>query len=286
MSHNITVRGAVSVGSVKPPKWEMKNLPSPPRRRDETRGASGRQKSYSSFRNTDPPEHDEPDDPGPRGLCLRLGEPAPGVFTPVPAEESRRRGSRSKGPRTRGFPRGLRGFFLLLPPYGGPGAAGDRDRPGERPVPDDRDPVSRRGADREQPAPVPNHAAPGRDPVPGSPGVRRNLRHEFGDERGGPVGVADERNCRRVAHRRILLPVLFPDQPEAVETHERALELFQDCRLRASGHWRGLRAQKPARRNGRLYQRARTGGGPDRRERPGERGPRGPPGTSQTGRAS
>ncbi len=35
-----------------PPKWEMKNPPSPRRRRDGTRGSSGRKKRYSSFRNT------------------------------------------------------------------------------------------------------------------------------------------------------------------------------------------------------------------------------------------
>jgi len=35
-----------------PPKWEMKNPPSPRRRRDDTRGSPGRKKSYASFRNT------------------------------------------------------------------------------------------------------------------------------------------------------------------------------------------------------------------------------------------
>ena len=35
-----------------PPKWEIKNPPSQLRRRDGTRGSSGRNKRYSSFRNT------------------------------------------------------------------------------------------------------------------------------------------------------------------------------------------------------------------------------------------
>jgi hypothetical protein len=55
-----------------------------------------------------------------------------------------------------------------------------------------------------------------------------------GNERGGTLDLAIERHRRRVAHRGIVLLIFFQNQPGALETDERALDLFRNRRFRPS----------------------------------------------------